>query len=57
MMVETFFKYASSTNVTYFLLVVYAYIAVASIYEQNWNRLEYWTGALLIVHSTLWGAR
>ena len=43
----------SSTQMTYFLLAVYAYIAVASVFEHNWNRLEYWTGALLIVHSTL----
>lgn len=44
----------NSTTMTYFLIAVYVYIAAASTYEHNWNRLEYWTGALLIVHSTLW---
>ena len=48
-----FFALFSSSNLTYFLLGVYALTAAASIYEHNWNRLEYWTGALLIVHSTL----
>ena len=45
----------NSTQMTYFLIAVYLYIAGTAALEYNWNRLEYWTGALLIVHSTLWG--
>lgn len=35
------------------LLVIYFIIAIVSLFEKNYTKLEYWIGAILIVHSTL----
>ena len=42
-----------STNLIYLLLVFYGVILVVSAIEGNWGRVEYWIGALLIVHATM----
>ncbi len=42
-----------SSNLMKFLLIIYGAICVASLFEKNWTRLEYWVGAALIVHATL----
>ena len=35
------------------LLVEYVVIMGVCIFEGNWIRMEYWIGAILIVHATL----
>lgn len=35
------------------LLIFYAVILMFSIAEGHWARVEYWIGAILIVHATL----
>lgn len=35
------------------LLLEYIVIMIICLYEHNWVRVEYWLGALLIVHATL----
>ena len=39
------------------LLVAYFAIACAATYERNWRIVEYWTGAMLILHAVLQGMK
>lgn len=42
-----------STLTMKLLMVIYTGIILESLYERNFNRAEYWLGALLITHSIL----
>lgn len=39
------------------LLVFYLIILIFCLIEHRWAMAEYWIGALLIVHATLWGMK
>lgn len=44
-----------SNNILKFLIAVYGIIIISAVFEKNWNRIEYFLGAMLISHSILKG--
>lgn len=43
----------TSTNLMIFLLCVYAAILMVALYERNYWRALYWTGAIILMISVL----